>query len=60
MDLKSTIVIERDVDGYFVAFVPELPGCHSQARDLDELMDRIKEAIGKHIYVVRSKSTTME
>jgi len=58
--LKSTIVIGRDVDGYFVAFVPELPGSHLQARDLDELMDRIKEAFRQHLYVVRSKSTTVE
>ncbi|MDO8348943.1 MAG: type II toxin-antitoxin system HicB family antitoxin, partial [Planctomycetota bacterium] len=30
---------------FFVATVPALPGCHTQARSLDELMDRIKEAI---------------
>lgn len=39
------VVVERDADGIFVATVPALPGCHTQARSLDELMERIKEAI---------------
>jgi len=40
-----TVVIERDADGYYVASVPELPGCHTQARSLDALMTRVQEAI---------------
>ncbi len=39
------VVIERDSDGYFVAWVPALPGCHTQARSLDEVTKRIHEAI---------------
>jgi predicted RNase H-like HicB family nuclease len=39
------VVIERDEDGWYVASVPDLRGCHSQARSLDELAERIKEAI---------------
>jgi predicted RNase H-like HicB family nuclease len=39
------VVIERDEDQYFVASVPALPGCHTQARSLDELMERVREAI---------------
>ncbi|MCX7722177.1 MAG: type II toxin-antitoxin system HicB family antitoxin [Verrucomicrobiae bacterium] len=39
------VVIERDADGYFVASVPALPGCHTQAKSLDGLMQQIKEAI---------------
>jgi predicted RNase H-like HicB family nuclease len=39
------VVVERDSAGNFVASVPTLPGCHTQARSLDELMERIKEAI---------------
>jgi len=38
-------VIEQDEDGYFVASVPVLRGCHTQAKSLDVLMKRIKEAI---------------
>jgi predicted RNase H-like HicB family nuclease len=39
------VVIERDEDGYYVASVPQLPACHTQAMSLDEVMQRIREAI---------------
>ena len=39
------VIIERDSEGYFVASVPGLPGCHTQARSLDELHERVREAI---------------
>jgi len=45
MELAFNVVIERDEEGYYVASVPELRGCHTQARSLDTLMDRIREAI---------------
>jgi predicted RNase H-like HicB family nuclease len=38
-------VIERDEEGFYVASVPELRGCHTQAKSLDLLMERIREAI---------------
>jgi predicted RNase H-like HicB family nuclease len=45
MKREFNVVIERDGDGYFVASVPELRGCHTQARSLDSLHERITEAI---------------
>jgi predicted RNase H-like HicB family nuclease len=39
------VIIERDGEGYYVASVPQLPGCHTQARSLDEVVQRIREAI---------------
>jgi len=42
---EFSVVIEKDEDGYFVASVPALQGCHTQAKSLDTLMKRIKEAI---------------
>jgi len=45
MTREFNAVIERDEDGYFVASVPELRGCHTQAKSLDVLMKRVKEAI---------------
>lgn len=39
------VVVEKDSAGYFVASVPVLPGCHTQAKSLDDLMERIREAI---------------
>jgi predicted RNase H-like HicB family nuclease len=41
---EFTVVIERDEDGYFIGTVPQLKGCHTQAKSLDELMERVKEA----------------
>jgi predicted RNase H-like HicB family nuclease len=40
-----SVIVERDAQGYYVASVPELPGCHTQARSLDKLTERIREAI---------------
>jgi predicted RNase H-like HicB family nuclease len=45
MAREFNVIIERDADGYYVASVPTLKGCHAQAGSLDELMVRIKEAI---------------
>ncbi len=39
------VIIERDAEGYYVASVPALAGCHTQARSLDALMDRVREAV---------------
>jgi predicted RNase H-like HicB family nuclease len=40
-----TVIVEQDDEGYFVANVPELRGCHTQAKSLDVLMKRVAEAI---------------
>lgn len=45
MTKEFSVIIERDEEGYYVASVPELQGCHTQAKSLDKLMDRIREAI---------------
>jgi predicted RNase H-like HicB family nuclease len=45
MARQFDVVVEKDSEGFFVASVPALAGCHTQARSLDELMERIKEAI---------------
>lgn len=45
MKHQFDVVVEKDAEGFFVASVPALPGCHTQARSLDELMSRVKEAI---------------
>lgn len=42
---KFTVVIERDEDGFYVATVPALQGCHTQAKNLDTLMKRAREVI---------------
>ena len=45
MTRQFDVVVEQDSEGFFVATVPALPGCHTQAKSLDELMVRVREAI---------------
>jgi len=45
MRKEFDVIIEKDEEGYFVASVPSIKGCHTQAKSLDQLMERIKEAI---------------
>jgi predicted RNase H-like HicB family nuclease len=45
MNKEFSVIIEKDSEGYYVGSVPSLRGCHTQAKSLDELMVRIREAI---------------
>jgi hypothetical protein len=44
MAREFSVLIERDAEGYYVASVPALRGCHTQATSLDELMVRLQYA----------------
>jgi len=43
--LQFKVLIEQDEDGIYVASVPELPGCYTQGKTLEEARKRIEEAI---------------
>ena len=58
MNKVFDVVIEKDVDGFYVANVPEIPGCHTQAKSLDELMKRTKEVIELCLEVEKDESPT--
>jgi predicted RNase H-like HicB family nuclease len=60
MTRQFDVVVEKDSDGFFVASVPTLPGCHTQARSLDELMSRIREAIELCLEVQGAPETSMD
>jgi predicted RNase H-like HicB family nuclease len=45
MDKIFNVIIEKDADGFYVSTVPALKGCHTQAKSLDDLMERTKEVI---------------
>jgi predicted RNase H-like HicB family nuclease len=51
MKKEFTIIIEKGEDGYYLSDVVELPGCHTQAKTLDQLMKRTKEAIELYLEV---------
>jgi predicted RNase H-like HicB family nuclease len=60
MSREFSVVIERDEEGYLVASVPSLPGCHTQARSLDELMERMQEAIALCLDVEADSTKELE
>ena len=57
---EFNVIVERDEEGYYVASFPKLRGCHTQARSLDQLMDRIREAILLYLEVERDAGATTE
>jgi predicted RNase H-like HicB family nuclease len=57
---EFSVIVEKDAEGYFVASVPELRGCHTQARSLDKMMERVREAIALCLEVERDVRATTE
>ena len=47
--MKLRIIIEQDEDGFYVAICPTLPGCVSQGKTRDEVIENIKDAIKGYI-----------
>ena len=52
---EFNIIIEQDEEGYFVSEVVGLPGCHTQAKTIDELIKRTKEAIALYLKVMKDE-----
>lgn len=49
MSERFTVIVEEGWDGYLISGVVGLPGCHSQGKTYDELMERTKEAIALYM-----------
>ena len=49
MARKFTILIEKDEDGWLVSEVVGLPGCHTQGKTMDQLIERTREAIQAYL-----------
>lgn len=52
---QFTVLIEQDEDGIYVAKVPQLKGCHTQGKTVEQVMERIKEAIDLCLEVEKNK-----
>ena len=59
-EYNFTILIEKDEDGIYVASAPALKGCHTQAKTVEELFPRIKEAIELCLEVENNELTQNE
>ncbi len=51
------VILEKDEDGWFVADVPALQGCHTQGKTKKEALKNIKEAIELCLEVETEKKT---
>ena len=60
MKKEFNVIIEKDTEGIYVASVPSLKGCHTQANSLDQLMERIKEAIELCLEVEEEEVTNFD
>ena len=40
--MEFNVIIEKDEDGWYVARVPEIQGCHTQGKTIQEALERIK------------------
>lgn len=49
MKRRYNIIIEKDEEGWYVSEVVELPGCHTQGKTIDQLIERTKEAIKAYL-----------
>lgn len=49
--MDFNLILEKGEDGYLIAEVAELPGCHTQAKTMDELLSRIRKAIEIYLEV---------
>ena len=49
MKRRYNVIIEKDEEGWYVSEVVELPGCHTQGKTIDQLMERKKEAIKAYL-----------
>ena len=43
--VEFNVIIEKDEEGWYVASVPEIPGCYTQGKTIQQVLERIKEAI---------------
>ena len=60
MQRQFDVIIERDGEGYYIASVPQLRGCQTQANSLDAVVERIREAIALCLEVEGGPSTDLE
>ncbi len=49
--LDFDVIIEQDEEGYYFAYVPELPGCHTQSKKVEEILPLMKDAISAYLSV---------
>ena len=49
------VIVERDENDVYVAYVPELPGCHTEGDTMEEVMANIQEAMQLYLEHTKTK-----
>ena len=49
------VVIEKNEDGFFVADCPDLQGCHSQGKTIEEAITNIRDAIQHNLKILKEE-----
>lgn len=52
---KFPVIIEKDENGFFVADCPDLQGCHSQGKTLEEAITNIRDAIKLNLKILKAE-----
>jgi len=55
MTYNFPVIIEKDEDGFFVADCPDLPGCHTQGKTLEEAITNIRDAIKLNLKILKEE-----
>ncbi len=58
MSDKYTLIIEKGQDGYLIGSILELPGCHTQSKNMEELLKNATEALELYLEVEKPESTS--
>ena len=58
--LDFDVVIEQDEEGYYYAYVPELPGCHTQSEKVEDIIPLIRDAISIYLEANPAQSVPKE
>jgi predicted RNase H-like HicB family nuclease len=56
--LSYSVFYEQAPEGGYVAFVPALPGCHTQGETLEEAESNVKEAIALYLESLAARETS--
>ena len=49
MTFKYKVILEKEEEGVYSAYVPALPGCHTQGDDVEDALKNAREAIECYI-----------
>ncbi len=49
------VIIEKDEDGLFVADCPNIVGCHTQGKTLEEAITNIRDAIKLNLKILKEE-----